>query len=175
MALAAALGGCDTKGKTDWESKHDVLLDKDADPLPPPPAFPTSRSLLPVEVQPGSAYRFFIDGATLSVDPKAGVVLYTLVARSPSGVDNVTYEAIRCASAEYRVYYLGHADGKWGGRSGSWAAIVQARPVHLRPLYRDYFCPQSNLVRDADEGRMALRQGGHPWRKGFSGDALIGR
>ena len=30
--------------------------------MPPPPAFPTTRSLLPVEVQPGSAYRFFIDG-----------------------------------------------------------------------------------------------------------------
>jgi hypothetical protein len=176
LALAALLGGCDHAGRSDWERKNDQTLDLPAqDPVPPPPAFPTEQTLLPVEIRASNAFRFFIDGATLDVDPKTGVVRYTLVARSPSGVDNVTYEAIRCPSAEYRVYYLGRPDRTWGGRSGGWSLIAETRQIHYRPLYRDYFCPQANPIRDAEEGRMALRQGGHPWAKGFSGDALRGQ
>jgi len=175
-ALAALLCGCDHTGRSDWERQNEKGLDLSAeDPAPPPPAFPTSKTLLPVEVQASSAFRYFIDGATLSVDLKTGIVRYTLVARSPSGVDNVTYEAIRCATAEYRVYYLGHPDGTWGGRPAGWGLISQSRQVYYGRLYRDYFCPQSNPIRDADEGRLALRQGGHPWSKGFSGDALRGQ
>ena len=142
--------------------------------LPRAPAFPTERTLLPVEIRATSPFRYFVDGDTLSVDLKTGIVRYTLVARSPSGVENVTYEAIRCPSAEYRVYYLGRPDRTWGGRSGGWGQIADSRQAHYRPLYRDYFCPQTNPIRDADEGRQALRQGGHPWAKGFSGDALRG-
>jgi hypothetical protein len=176
LALAAFLGGCDHAGRSEWERKNDQTLELPAqDPAPPPPAFPARDTLLPVEVRASSAFQYFVDGATLSVDLKTTIVRYTLVARSSSGVDNVSYEAIRCASAEYRVYYLGQADHTWGGRPGNWALIAQSRQVHLRPLYRDYFCPQSNPIRDADEGRMALRQGGHPWAKGFSGDALRGQ
>lgn len=177
MALAAlAVGGCDSTGRSDWERQNETLLEKQGDEaLPPPPAFPTARTLLPVEIRAGSSFRFFIDGATLEVDSKTGIVRYTLVARSPSGVDNVTYEAIRCPTAEFRVYYLGHPDGTWGGRVASWASIAESRQPQYRPLYRDYFCPQSNPIRDAEEGRQALRQGGHPWSKGFSGDALLGR
>jgi hypothetical protein len=73
------------------------------------------------------------------------------------------------------VYYLGRSDRTWGGRPGGWGLIAESRQLHYRPLYRDYFCPQTNPIRDADEGRMALRQGGHPWAKGFSGDALRGQ
>lgn len=170
------LGGCDHAGRSEWEKKNEQAFDLPAqDPVPPAPAYPTSQTLLPVEIRASSPFRYFIDGATLSVDLNTTVVRYTLIARSPSGVENVTYEAIRCASAEYRVYYLGQADRTWGGRPGGWGLIAQSRQVHYRPLYRDYFCPQTNPIRDADEGRMALRQGGHPWAKGFSGDALRGQ
>ena len=177
MALVGAFAGCGGHGdRSDWERRNEVLLEKQgAESLPPPPAFPTSKTLLPVEVRASSPFRYFIDGATLSVDLKAGVVRYTLVARSPSGVENVTYEALSCPTAEYRVYYLGRPDGTWGGRSGGWAAISESRQVHYRPLYRDYFCPQRTPISDAEEGRRALRQGGHPWAKGFSGDALRGQ
>lgn len=143
--------------------------------MPAAPAYPTDRTLLPVEIRATSALRYFVDGATLSVDLKTGIVRYTLVARSPAGAENVTYEAIRCPSAEYRVYYLGHGDKTWAERRGGWGLIADSRQSHYRVLYRDYFCPQANPIRDADEGRLALRQGGHPWAKGFSGDALRGR
>lgn len=175
--LGALIAGCaDRGGRSDWERKNEGLLARqDDESLPPAPAFPTDRTLLPVEVRAGGAFRYFVDGATLSVDLKTGIVRYTLVARSPAGVENITYEAIRCSTGEYRVYYLGRADRTWGGRPGGWGLIAESRQIHYRPLYRDYFCPQTNPIRDADEGRLALRQGGHPWAKGFSGDALRGR
>ena len=116
----------------------------------------------------------YIDGATLSVNPK-GVVRYVLVARSPSGVENVTYEALRCKSDEYRVYALGRPDGTWGGRASTWRPIAESRQAHHRILQREFFCPLNNVIAGADEGRAALRQGGHPWSKGFSGDALRSR
>lgn len=153
-----------------------MLLEKQGnEPMPEPPAFPDSKTLLPVEIRAGGSFRYFIDSATLSVDLKTATVRYALIARSPNGIDNVTYEGIRCATAEYRVYYLGHPDKTWGGRAGGWNPITESRQPHLRPLYRDYFCPQTNPIRDADEGRLAIRQGGHPWSKGFSGDALRGQ
>lgn len=161
--------------KSDWERKNEGLLEKEAsDPVPPPPAFPGRATLLEFEVRGQRDFRYFIDGATLSVDP-GGVVRYTVVARSLSGVENVTYEAIRCKTDEYRVYGLGRADGTWGGRLGSWRPIAESRQAQHRTLQREYFCPQSNAISDADEGRRALQQGGHPWAKGFSGDALRGR
>lgn len=176
VAVAALLGGCDRSGRSDWERKNEQPLDlKAEDPLPPPPAFPTKDTLLPVEIRAGSAFSFFIDGATLQVEEKTGIVRYTLVARSPSGSENVTYEAIRCPTAEYRVYYLGRPDRTWGGRAAGWGLISETRQIHYRPLFRDYFCPQAVAIRDADEGRLAIRQGGHPFAKGFSGDALRGR
>ena len=149
------------------------LVREAADATPELPAYPRRENLIEFFVSSASDFRFFVDRASISV--KGGVVRYTLVARSPSGVENVTYEAIRCPTAEYRVYYLGQSDRTWGGRPGGWGLIAQSRQIHYRPRDRDYFCPQSNPIRDAEEGRMALRQGGHPWAKGFSGDALLGR
>jgi CNP1-like family protein len=161
--------------KSDWELKNQALVDKEqGDAVPPSPAFPAPASLLGFEVPGLRELRYFIDGATLGVDEK-GVVRYVLVARSPGGAENVTFEAIRCKSGEYRVYALGRADGTWGGRAGAWQSIAASRQPHHRTLHREYFCPQSNPISDADDGRRALQQGGHPWAKGFSGDALRGR
>ena len=118
--------------------------------------------------------RYAIDGATLSVDDK-GVVRYVVVARSSSGAQNVSFEGMRCKSGEQRVYARQRADGTWGGEPGAWRPIADVRLPHVRVLQREYFCPQSNPLADAEEGRRALRQGGHPWAKGFSGDALRGQ
>jgi hypothetical protein len=141
--------------------------------VPAAPAFPARATLLEFEVRAPRDFRYYIDGATLSVDAKE-VVRYALVARSPSGVENVTYEALRCKTDEYRVYALGRADGTWGGRPGNWRPIAESRQPQHRILQREYFCPQNNPIRNADEGRRALQDGGHPWAKGFSGDAVRG-
>jgi len=158
---------------TDWERQNEARLEKEAaEQMPVPPGYPRETTLIAFEVRGQSSFRYYIDGASLSVQPK-GIVRYVLLVRSPSGVDNVTYEAIRCPTAEYRVYALGRNDGTWGGRAGTWSPIAESRLLHHRVLQRDYFCPQSNAIADADEGRRALRQGGNPRATGFSGDDIL--
>lgn len=172
VALAVALGGCDRGPlKSDWERRNEGVLEKEGvDPAPPLPAFPGRATLLEFEPRAPRDFRYYIDGATLNVDPKKGVISYALVVRSPSGVDNIAFEAINCKTDEYRVYALGHADGTWGGRAGPWRPIAESRQPQYRALQRDYFCPQSNPISDADEGRRALQDGGHPWARGFGAD-----
>ena len=173
VSLAAVLlGGCDHSDRSDWERKNDAQLDRDvSDPVPPLPAFPGRSTLLEFEPRAPRDFRYYIDGATLNVDPKKGVINYVLVARSLSGVENVAFEAINCKSDEYRVYAFGRADGTWGGRPGAWRPIAESRQPQYRSLQRDYFCPQSNAIGDADEGRRALQGGGHPWSRGFDADS----
>jgi hypothetical protein len=172
VALAVALGGCDRGPlKSTWELQNEgKLAEEGADPTPPFPAFPGRSTLIEFEPRALRDFRYYIDGVTLSVDPKRGVVNYVLVVRSSSGVDNTTFEAINCKTDEYRVYALGRADGTWGGRAGTWRPIAESRQPHQRALQREYFCPQTTVISDADEARRALQDGGNPWFKGFGAD-----
>jgi hypothetical protein len=131
------------------------------------PPYPDRAKLVEFAVSEGGEFRFFIDSASLSPG-NDGIVRYALVARSPGGVENVSYEGIRCATAEYRVYAIGRGDGTWGGRPGDWQPITGRVIARWRTaLQREYFCPQNEPIRNAQEGVRALEQGGHPFSKGF--------
>ncbi|MBV9360409.1 MAG: CNP1-like family protein, partial [Betaproteobacteria bacterium] len=132
------------------------------------PAYPAVARLIEFEKHPGAAFRYFIDPETLSVD-KEGVVRYVLVARSSSGVQNVSYEGLRCETAEYRFYAFGQADGTWSRSRSDWRSLQQSQPLQ-RILYADYFCPQKVAIFNPGEGVRALRDGGHPFAKGFGGE-----
>lgn len=121
------------------------------------PAYPRSEDLVEFEVSAATGFRFFIDRASLSVG-KDGVVRYTLVARSPAGVDNVSHEGIRCKSGTYKVYAYGRADGTWSERASDWRQI-EPRGVQRwhNALWREYFCPHRIPVHDAAEGVAALK------------------
>jgi hypothetical protein len=182
LALLAALvvAGCGSSSHTqsDWERQNEAIIEKQAStPLPPLPAFPRRENLIEFEVADfPSRFRYFIDGASLQVgQEKERIINYVLVARSGTGADNVTFEGMRCATTEYRVYALGQPNGTWGGRASDWRAIASSKVRPLQSaLLRDYFCAQGTAIRSADEGLRALRAGGHPFSKGFSGDALRG-
>ena len=84
--------------------------------------------------------------------------------RSPAGVENVTFEGLRC-SGEYRVYAVGQAGGGWSGRPGQWRPVPRDARLGQNALMRRYFCPARNTaVQDAREAAAALRGGGHPSR-----------
>ena len=178
MLLAALLGAAcgGPSVKSDWERKNEALLEKeDGGPLPAPPTFPRQENLVEFSVGAARDFRFFIDRTSLSVGDDR-VVRYVLVARTADGVDNVSFEAMRCATSEYRVYALGRPDGSWAGRAREWRPIAARNVQHWHvALRREYFCPQNLPIQSADEGVRALEQGGHPFVKGFSGDALRGR
>ena len=121
-----------------------------------PPRAPGGAGLVPLEVTDVPGFRFFVDPASVSVGADR-VVRYTLVARSPQGVDNVTFEGMRCETREYRIYAVGHGDRSWSTRETPWqtlrgSAVAPAR----RALERDYFC-RGPRPRNRDEALAALR------------------
>ena len=146
-------------GKSDWELEQEKLSWKDG--AVRLPEYPSSENLIEFQVSMQSSFRFYVDAASISLAPD-GVVRYTLVARSPSGVANVSYEGIRCGTKSYRVYAIG-SEGRWQpGRQEDWRDI-EVRSVQRwhNALYFDYFCPRRQPVKDVAEAVQVLRRGGN--------------
>ena len=165
------LAGCSTRPaeQSEWERENRKPAPEETQVELP--AYPAAARLIEFERSPGADFRYFIDPATLSVD-KDGVVRYVLVARSAAGVQNVTYEGLRCETAEHRFYAFGRPDGTWSRSRADWRPLQQGQPLQ-RVLYADYFCPQKVPILNAGDGVRALQDGGHPFAKGFSGDDRI--
>jgi hypothetical protein len=152
--------------KSDWELQQDKLRGGESVALP---ALPKDENLIEFWVTNSSAFRFFIDAASLSVG-NDHIVRYTLVARSPSGVANVSYEGMHCAESKYAIYAYA-LGGKWTARPTEWKPIEQraVQRWHDELRFR-YFCVSKRgalLIRE--EGLDALRRGGHPGAAGRAG------
>jgi hypothetical protein len=126
------------------------------------PRYPAPEHLLRFNTGPASRLEFFVDRDSLSVG-EDGVVRFTVVAKSDSAA-NVSYEGIRCAYRERKVYAFGRPDGTWHpARDPQWVRIgPPMTDLHRFVLWNDYFCPQRAPIRTAGEGLDALRLGRHP-------------
>jgi len=162
FVLALLVAGCSStpQFESDWERNHAAeLAGEESVALPP---YPKNENLLPVYVSATSDFKYFVDASTLTASPKAREIRYVLVARSPSGVDNVSYEAIRCPE-EFRVLATGEGPGKWSSRPGAWRPIVKGAALSWPyALSHNYFCPHRDPIRTSAEGVDALRRGSHP-------------
>jgi CNP1-like family len=147
-------------GKSDWEREQGARDFSESDvTLPAPP----SGGLIEFPVSTGTSFRFFIDPASLSVGAD-GVVRYVLVARSPTGVDNVSYEGMRCGvPGMVRVYAFAQG-GKWSRNANSEWREIEAKSIQRwhSALRSNYFCPTRYTIQSTAEGVDALRRGGHP-------------
>lgn len=123
-----------------------------------PPA-PTESNLRSFDVGSPSPNSFFVDEASVGVGAD-GVVRYTLVVRTPGGAENVTFEGIRCATGERRIYASGRKDGSWTPmKSRAWQPIGDN--AYNRPraaLAYDYFCDGPAGPRDDAHALQLLRQ-----------------
>ena len=146
--------------KSDWEREQELRNPNDA--APNMPAWPKNDGLIEFWVTNSSAFRFYVDAASLSVGAD-NVVRYTLIARSPSGVANVTYEGIRCETGTYRIYAYGQ-DGRWAANNASEWRLIEPKAISRwhNELKVRYFCPTRGTILNAAEGVDALRRGGHP-------------
>ena len=146
--------------KSDWELEQEERSWSESNFQLP--AYPKGDDLIEFYVSAATEFKFFIDRASLSISPE-GVVRYTLLARSPSGAENVTYEGIRCKTGAYRIYAYGRTGGTWAPRASDWRPI-EPKSVQRwhQALWREYFCPQKVPIYDVAEGIDALRRGGHP-------------
>lgn len=125
------------------------------------PAFPEDQDFIPFQVGAISDTKFMIDGKSLSIGADE-VLRFTAVVISPSGARNISYEGMRCATGERRLYAFGHSDRTWSkARSNQWVKIRGSSNDHRVELYSNYFCPVgAPSIRDADDARRALRYGG---------------
>lgn len=127
------------------------------------PAFPEENNLIPFRVGAISDVQYFIDNESLSVGTD-GVIRFALVVISPSGAQNISFEGLRCATAERRFYASGRSDKTWSkARSNKWVKIQGGSNNQYVELYRNYFCSVgAPEIMRADDARRALRYGGQP-------------
>ncbi len=158
LVLAACAG--DTPEQSDWERAQEAQSwHENSVSLPP---YPRASNLVALVVDAGPDFRFLADPASLSVGSD-GVVRYVLVARSPEGAENVSFEGLRCRDGEFKIYATGRGDGTWlKAREPRWRPVEQRADSWHRTLANDYFCPRREPIRTVAEGVNALRRGGNP-------------
>jgi len=162
-ALLAACGSSGPQQMSDWERQHpELLATQETLKTPTPPPAPRPENLIEFYLAPTATLRYFIDSASLSALYQQKEVRYVLVARSPSGTENVSYEAIRC-TGEHRIIATANADRTWNIKGSEWRAIPRQTDLSTPSmLKRWYFCPHDDPIQSSAEGVDALRKGGHP-------------
>lgn len=104
------------------------------------PAFPENENLVPFHVGSVSDKQFLIDEKSISVGDD-GVIRYTLVVVSNAGARSISFEGMRCATRERRLYAFGQADRTWSkARSDKWMRIQGGSNQYPVALYADYLC-----------------------------------
>jgi len=160
--LAGAAATCAlAQPKSDWEIKLEERDWKEGDIKLP--AYPKQEDLIEFELLGTANFRYFVDGASL-IAGEDGAVRYTLVARSGSGVENVSFNGLRCKTRAHKVYATGHADKTWAeARNSDWKDIQLKAATRMHALLmRDFFCPGGLPIMSRKEGIDALRNGIHP-------------
>lgn len=150
--------GASAQPKSDWESAEEARNWKEVELLLP--AYPKDSDLVEFFVSAASTFRFYLDPASISIGVD-GVVRYALVARSPSGASNVSFDGIRCKTAEFRSYAFGRSDGTWSMRPTAWSRI-QRRSVQRwhEALFEEYLCKRGTVPSSPKEIVDALKVGG---------------
>lgn len=100
---------------------------KEAD-VPPPPAFDVGK-LITIDVLANASLVYGVDPASITISDSDSVVRYVMVATSASGVRNVMYEGIRCATGEFKTYARYSADGRWrAAPHAQWRSLFDNMP-----------------------------------------------
>ncbi len=93
---------------------------------PSPPAFDIKR-LVPFDVSVQSAMKWGFDPDTVKITGD-GIVRYVVVAQSPSGATNAMYEAVRCATSEWKTYARFNKDSGWSNANDPQWRTLRGRP-----------------------------------------------
>jgi hypothetical protein len=161
LAAIALAGSAVAQPKSDWEIRQETRDWQEAEFKMP--AYPKSGDLIEFEASAASPFKFFVDSQSI-IAGSDGAVRYTLVARSPSGAESVSFNGLRCKTYAHRVYATGRADKTWAPVPNSEWKALQLKTVtrqHIA-LMRDFFCPAGTPIVTREEGIQALRQGIHP-------------
>lgn len=155
LSLAALSASADDGFDAEFEQKPWAEIEVQL------PAFPETGNLIPFRVGYHTDTQYLIDGSSLSLGAD-GVIRYTLLVISASGAKNISYEGLRCATAERRVYAFGRPDKTWSkARGNQWNRLRGSTNNHYVDLYSNYFCiVGAPDFRNVDDIRRVLRSGG---------------
>ncbi len=138
---------------TSWAQTYasDSLLDWKEGAAPPPPAFNVNK-LLTFDVLKASTLTYGVDPASISIGEDE-IVRYVIVATSPTGVRNVFYEGIRCATGEYKTYARQTTEGEWNKVANpEWRTVLQnAGARHVYQFAKTAACDNISPTRTVDE------------------------
>ncbi|WP_347248706.1 CNP1-like family protein [Zoogloea sp.] len=153
--LAVSISAC-TGGRTALFEDEAKPEWKEAEVLPP--SWPTDGNLIPLYVSSGTSAQFFVDGRSLTLG-NDGVVRFTVVIRAGGGAENVSYEGIRCETAERKLYAIGRGRGEWvSPRNSAWQRISDnTLNRHHAVLFKEFFCLPGSALPTRDEILRSLR------------------
>lgn len=123
------------------------------------PPYPTASNLIEFNTAVAQRSHAFIDRNSLYVG-EDGIVRYAMIVRANGGIDNITFEGIRCETAEYKIYAVGDANAWVRVPTPRWAPVEYKEINNQRKfLWREIFCPPSGMVKTASEAVAALKHG----------------
>jgi len=162
FGLALVAGASYGQIQSDWERANEERIKQTYEKQVAPPPLERSRLVeLKLNMSANTDFRYYVDWGSVSAGEDR-IVRYALIGRSASGVENVSFEGIRCQSREYRIYAVGTPEGGWGGRASEWRPIPRTMNSTQALLAKDYFCPGRAAIRTSAEAQQAVRAGGHP-------------
>ncbi len=126
------------------------------------PPYPEERSLLAFDPGAITDNQYSVDTDSIKIGGD-GVIRFTLAVRSSTGAMNVSYEGIRCATDERKLYALGRNDKTWAQpRVSEWQKLDLVRQFYAqRELAKNIFCPHRQIVTKRDDAIQALKAGVH--------------
>lgn len=149
LLIVPLWANCAEWGKFDYEFDNEKPWVEIQQQLP---AYPKEENLLPFYVSATTDNQFFVDSASISVG-KDEVVRYALLVKSAQGASNLSFEGMRCATHEKKIYAFGRADGTWTkARFSKWEAIAyQDKNRQHHVLYDDFFCSGGIVIANPEQ------------------------
>lgn len=126
------------------------------------PAYPETNNLMAFDAGAVTSNQYLVDTTSIKIG-EDGVIRFTLVIKSSAGAMNVSYEGIRCATNERKLYALGRDNGTWvQPRVSEWQKLDFIRQFYAqRELSKNIFCPHKQTVSNTEEAIQALKAGMH--------------
>ena len=148
LTFACLTAVCDVGSAEQNDATRDAPASESEFTLPAPPQ---KSNLLPFYVSATTTLDFAIDAKSLSVSSD-GIVRYTMVVTSKSGASNVSFEGMRCATGEKKLYATGRPDGSWApSRVDAWVPVIELSTNRQHAaLMKDYFCDGTSVLGKAE-------------------------
>lgn len=126
------------------------------------PDYPEVKNLLAFDAGAVTSNQYLVDTTSIRIGQDE-VIRFTLVVKSSAGAMNVSYEGIRCATSERKLYALGRDDKTWTKpRVSEWQKLDYVRQFYAqRELSKNIFCPHQQIVSTTEDAIQALKAGMH--------------